>query len=183
MSDSLWPHGLWRQASLSLTSFWSLPKFTSIHSVMPSNHLVLCRPLLLLPSTFRSLILSHLDVSAFKTSSKIEDKVPCFVATASALADVRAPAPGNGACPFASLSLPLVWKLHEGGVHVSYILSTPGSSECPCNRAVAKSPGLWVAAPWRAEAASRLGAEGRGRAAPPAAAALPGRHTLQRQDQ
>jgi len=29
-----------RQASLSLTSFWSLPKFMSIHSVMPSNHLV-----------------------------------------------------------------------------------------------------------------------------------------------
>ena len=37
-----------RQASLS-TSSWSLLRFTSIESVMPSSHLVLCRPLLLLP--------------------------------------------------------------------------------------------------------------------------------------
>ena len=39
------------QASLSLIS-QSLPKFTSIKSVMPSNHLILCCPLLLLPSVF-----------------------------------------------------------------------------------------------------------------------------------
>ena len=31
---------------------WSLPKFMSIQSVMPSNHLILCHPLLLLPSVF-----------------------------------------------------------------------------------------------------------------------------------
>ena len=40
------------QASLSLTVSQSLPKFMSIESVMPSNHLVLCHPLLLLPSVF-----------------------------------------------------------------------------------------------------------------------------------
>ena len=34
---------------LSITSFWSLLKLTSIESVMPSSHLILCRPLLLLP--------------------------------------------------------------------------------------------------------------------------------------
>ena len=38
-----------RQASLSITNSWSLPKPMSIKSVMPSNHLILCRPLLLLP--------------------------------------------------------------------------------------------------------------------------------------
>ena len=38
-----------RQASLSITNSWSLPKLTSIESVMPSSHLILCRPLLLLP--------------------------------------------------------------------------------------------------------------------------------------
>ena len=38
-----------RQASLSITSSWSLPKLMSIESVMPSNHLILCCPLLLLP--------------------------------------------------------------------------------------------------------------------------------------
>ena len=38
-----------RQASLSITNSQSLPKLTSIESVMPSSHLILCRPLLLLP--------------------------------------------------------------------------------------------------------------------------------------
>ena len=38
------------QASLSLVISWSLTKFMSIESVMPSNHLILCHPLLLLPS-------------------------------------------------------------------------------------------------------------------------------------
>ena len=37
------------QASLSITNFRSLPKLMSIESVMPSNHLILCHPLLLLP--------------------------------------------------------------------------------------------------------------------------------------
>ena len=44
-----------RQASLSITNSWSLPKLTSIESVMPSNHLILCHPLLLLPSIFPSI--------------------------------------------------------------------------------------------------------------------------------
>ena len=44
-----------RQASLSITNSWSLPKPMSIESVMPSNHLILCRPLLLLPSIFPSI--------------------------------------------------------------------------------------------------------------------------------
>ena len=37
------------QASLSITNSWSSPKLMSIESVMPSSHLILCRPLLLLP--------------------------------------------------------------------------------------------------------------------------------------
>ena len=44
-----------RQASLSITNSWSLPKLMSIESVMPSNHLVLCHPLLLLPSVLPSI--------------------------------------------------------------------------------------------------------------------------------
>ena len=43
------------QASLSITNSQSSPKTTSIESVMPSNHLLLCRPLLLLPSIFPSI--------------------------------------------------------------------------------------------------------------------------------
>ena len=44
-----------RQASLSITNSWSLLKLKSITLVMPSNHLILCRPLLLLPSIFPSI--------------------------------------------------------------------------------------------------------------------------------
>ena len=44
-----------RQASLSVTNPWSLLNLMSVESVMPSNHLILCRPLLLLPSIFPSI--------------------------------------------------------------------------------------------------------------------------------
>ena len=42
------------QASLSITNYWSPPKPMFIESVMPSSHLILCCPLLLLPSIFPS---------------------------------------------------------------------------------------------------------------------------------
>ena len=57
MSDSLRPHG-WtaaHQASLSIFNSRSLPKLMSIESAVPSNHLILCHPLLLLPSVFPSI--------------------------------------------------------------------------------------------------------------------------------
>ena len=44
-----------RQASLSITNSWNLLKLMSIESVMPSNHITLCSPLLLLPSIFPSI--------------------------------------------------------------------------------------------------------------------------------
>ena len=43
------------KASLSITNTWSLPKLMSIESVFPSNHFILCHPLLLLPSIFSSI--------------------------------------------------------------------------------------------------------------------------------
>ena len=46
------PWNVARQASLSFTISWSLLRLMSIESVMPSNHLILCCPLLLLPSIF-----------------------------------------------------------------------------------------------------------------------------------
>ena len=54
VSYSLQPHGLQhtRQASLSITNSRSLLRLMYIKSVMPSNHLILCCPLLLLPSIF-----------------------------------------------------------------------------------------------------------------------------------
>ena len=47
---TLWTHGL-----ASFTTSWNLLKLMSIELVMPSNHLILCCPLLLLPSTFPSI--------------------------------------------------------------------------------------------------------------------------------
>ena len=57
MSKSLWSHGLIAQcqASLSIINSWGLLKLMPIESVMPSNHLILCHPLLFLPAIFPSI--------------------------------------------------------------------------------------------------------------------------------
>ena len=59
-----------RQASLSITNSWSLPKLMSIESVMPSNHLILCHPLLL-PSIFPS-------IRVFSNESALRIKWPKY---------------------------------------------------------------------------------------------------------
>ena len=55
MSNSVTPRTAAHQASLSITNSWSLLKLMSIELVMPFSHLILCRPLLLLPSIFPSI--------------------------------------------------------------------------------------------------------------------------------
>ena len=55
VSDSVIPWTAARQASLSITNSQNLLKLMSIESVMPSNHLILCCPLLLPPSVFSSI--------------------------------------------------------------------------------------------------------------------------------
>ena len=55
VSDSVTPWTTACQASLSFTISQSFPKLMSIESVMPSNHLILCHPLLLLPSVFSNI--------------------------------------------------------------------------------------------------------------------------------
>ena len=55
VSDSVTPWTATHQASLSFTISQSLPKLLSIESEMPSNHLILCHPLLFLPSIFPSI--------------------------------------------------------------------------------------------------------------------------------
>ena len=58
-----------RQASLSITNSRSLLKFMSIESVMPSNHLILCCPLLLPPSIFPSIrVFSNESVKQLSSS-------------------------------------------------------------------------------------------------------------------
>ena len=70
-SDSLRPWTAAHQASLSLTISWSLPKFTSIELVVPSNHLILCHPLLFLPSIFPS-------IRVFSNESALHIKWPKY---------------------------------------------------------------------------------------------------------
>ena len=55
VSDSVTPWTAAHQASLSITNSWSFLKFMAIQSVMPSNHLIFCHSLLLLPSIFPSI--------------------------------------------------------------------------------------------------------------------------------
>ena len=59
-----------RQASLSITNCWSLPKPMSIESVMPSNHLILCHPLLL-PSIFPSIRVFSKWVSSLQHVARV----------------------------------------------------------------------------------------------------------------
>ena len=59
MSDSVTPCTAAHQASLSITNSWSLLKLLSITLVMPSNHFILCCPLLLPPSIFPSIRISY----------------------------------------------------------------------------------------------------------------------------
>ena len=62
MSDSATPWTPACQASLSMTNSRSPPKLMSIELMMPSNHLILCRPLLLPPSIFPSIRESALHI-------------------------------------------------------------------------------------------------------------------------
>ena len=59
------------QASLSIINSWSLLKLMSIASVMPSNYLILCHPLLLLPSIFP-------NISVFSSESALRIRWPKY---------------------------------------------------------------------------------------------------------
>ena len=70
VSDSVTPWTAARQESLSITNSRSSLKLMSIESVMPSSHLILCRPLLLPPSIFPSIrVFSNESVLRIKVSS------------------------------------------------------------------------------------------------------------------
>ena len=66
------------QASLSITSSWSFLKLMSIELVMPSNHLIICRPLVLLPSIFPS-------IRVFSSESALHIRWPEYWSLASVL--------------------------------------------------------------------------------------------------
>ena len=67
--NSVTPWTAARQASLSITNSWILLRLTSVESVMPSNHFILCHPLLLLLSIFPS-------IKVFSNESALRTKCP-----------------------------------------------------------------------------------------------------------
>ena len=71
MSDSATAWNAAHQASLSITNSWSLLKLMSIELVMPSNRLILCHPLLLLPSIFPS-------IRVFSNESVLHNRWPKY---------------------------------------------------------------------------------------------------------
>ena len=71
MSDSATPSTTAHQASLSIINSQSLPKLMSVESVMPSNYLILCCPLLLLPSVFPS-------IRVFSNESVLRNRWPKY---------------------------------------------------------------------------------------------------------
>ena len=72
VSDSLRPHGLQHaRPPLPITNSWSLSKLMSIGSVMPSNRLILCHPLLLPPSIFPS-------IKVFSNESVLQNRWPKY---------------------------------------------------------------------------------------------------------
>ena len=72
VSDSATPWTATRQACLSITNSRSLLKFMSIESVMPSNHLTLCLPLLRLPSIFLGISLFQWISSLHQVAKALE---------------------------------------------------------------------------------------------------------------
>ena len=77
MSNSVTPWITAHQASLSITNSWSSIKLMSIKSVMPSRHLILCRPLLLLPPIPPS-------IRVFSNESTLRMRWPKYWSSASA---------------------------------------------------------------------------------------------------
>ena len=87
LCPTLWtPLTAARQASLSLTISWSLLKLMPIESVMPSNHLILCCPLFLLPSIFLRIMVFSTTTCSVPTLPSTKETLPI----ASSLYDIPA---------------------------------------------------------------------------------------------
>ena len=116
------------RASLSITSSQSSPKLMSVESVMPSNHLILCRPLLLLPSLFPS-IRDFSNESAFQ-----EMQVKTIVSdhcTLIRMARVKETDHSQWQCHVGELSLhTLLAEMENGTDTLKNYLVVSGKVEC-----------------------------------------------------
>ena len=94
-------------ASLSITNSRSLPKPMSTESVMPSNHLILCHPLLLLPSILPS-------IRVFSNESALHIRWPKYWSFSFSIS------PSNELLPWISFS-ELLEKIHQHGFLLSQL--------------------------------------------------------------
>ena len=78
VSNSETPWTAVSQASLSITNSWGLIKLMSIELVMPSNHLILCCPLLLLPSIFPSIMVFSNELALTLNKYTFDSYTWCF---------------------------------------------------------------------------------------------------------
>ena len=104
-----------RQASLSITNSWSLLKLMSIESVMPSSHLILCCPLLLLPPIPPS-------IRVFPNESTLLMRWPKYWSFSFSISPSKEhPGPQTASiyCPTSQLSCPLYVSLYNPGFHIS----------------------------------------------------------------
>ena len=102
------------QASLSITSSWSLLKLMSIELVMPLNHLILCHPLLLPPSIFPS-------IRVFSNESVLRIRWPKYWSFSFSISPVRSASGSNTyyvALYRNILLIPILdYKVQEGWKH------------------------------------------------------------------
>ena len=112
------------QASLSITNSWSLPKLMSIELVMPSSHLILCRPLLLLPpippnmrvfSNESTLLMKWLKYWSFSFSISPSNEHPGLISFRMDWLDLLAVQGTRYYYTVIILSLPS-WKFSAGGL-------------------------------------------------------------------
>ena len=95
-----------RQTSLSITNPQSPPKPMSIESVMPSNHLILCHPLLLLPSMFPSIRVFSNESSLHPWFMDLTFQVPMQYCSLQHRTFLLSPVPSTTGCCFCFGSIP-----------------------------------------------------------------------------
>ena len=109
------------QASLSITSSQSLLKLMSIMSVIPSNHLILCHPLLLLPSIFPS-------IRVFSSESVLPIRWPKYWSFSLSIS------PSNEYAGSISFRIDRVDFLNRYNLPITYLTTLPNSRDFCKNR-------------------------------------------------
>ena len=121
------------QASLSTTNSWSLLKLMSIDSVMPFNHLILCYPLLLLPSII-------LSIRVFSNESVIRIRWPTYwsfslsISTRESLSDAMLIPEIGTTCESAALNMPANLENSAGATGLKKFSFHSNPKERQCQR-------------------------------------------------